>query len=82
MRPIGEAPCKLTAEDGRLLCLRCHAEKTTTRDLPDIALAKRQEAYALGIEKPGKRKIRRRKREKRPLMRVAAGRPEIARRYL
>jgi hypothetical protein len=81
MRPIGETPRKLTAADGQLLCTAvCHPEKTKA-DKGDIALAKRQEAYALGIEKPGKKKIRRRKREKRPAYRPPPGRTEIARRF-
>ena len=76
MRPIGEPPRKLTAADGQLLCVACHAAKTKA-DKGDIAEAKRREAYHLGVNKKRQRK----KREKRPLMRQAAGKSEIARRY-
>jgi hypothetical protein len=78
MRPIGEKPRKLTAADGQLLCTAvCHPEKTKA-DKGAIAEAKRREAYHWGLTKKRQRK----KREKRPLMRVAAGKCEIARRYL
>ena len=76
---------KLTAEDGWLLCIPCHAEKTKS-DVAAIAKAKRIEANHLGV----------RRRPKQPLKsggtlrgpeRAHEGRepsadlPEIARRY-
>ena len=43
----------LTAKDGKLLCLKCHDEKTR-RDLKDIARAKRLEAkhFVSGVGMP------------------------------
>ena len=40
---------KLTAEEGRLLCIPCHKEKTR-KDVADIAKAKRREAAHLGAK--------------------------------
>ena len=42
---------KLTAADGWLLCIPCHAEKTK-KDKADIAKAKRREAAHLGARRP------------------------------
>jgi len=39
VRPPGKRP-PLTADDGKLLCLRCHGQKTR-RDVAEIARAKR-----------------------------------------
>jgi hypothetical protein len=47
----------LTAADGVLWCKPCHDEHTRKFSTPAVALAKRQEAAALGVEKPGKQKI-------------------------
>ena len=41
----------LTAEEGQLLCLPCHDEKTR-KDVADIAKAKRREAAHLGARRP------------------------------
>ena len=40
---------KLKPEEGRLLCLPCHAEKTKA-DVANIAKAKRREAKHLGVK--------------------------------
>lgn len=40
---------RLTAADGWLLCIPCHAEKTV-KDVADIAKAKRREANHLGAK--------------------------------
>ena len=42
---------KLTAKDGKFLCLPCHSVKTKT-DVRNIAKAKRVEAKHLGATKP------------------------------
>jgi hypothetical protein len=47
----------LKAEDGALWCKPCHAEHTRNFSTPAVALAKRQEAAALGVDKPNKHKI-------------------------
>lgn len=69
---------KLTAADGWLLCIPCHADKTKI-DVADIAKAKRVEAKDLGADKPKKgwAKVSKEK----PAMRVASGVSELARRY-
>ena len=45
---------KLTAADGWLLCIPCHAAKTA-KDVADIAKAKRREAAHLGARRPKQR---------------------------
>jgi hypothetical protein len=47
----------LTAEDGALWCKPCHDEHTKKFSTPAVALAKRQEAAALGADKPGKKEM-------------------------
>lgn len=79
MRPAEDLKRPLVAADGQLLCIVCHDEKTD-RDKGEIALAVRREAYALGIEKPGKRKMRSRPRKERPPYKPAAGVPALLRR--
>lgn len=79
MRPLIDKERKLSAADGQLLCLVCHDEKTD-KDKSEIGLAKRQEAYDKGIDKPRKRKWRRwpprvRERERPP----AVGKPRLMR---
>ena len=69
----------LTAAEGQLLCLPCHAEKTKA-DVSDIAKAKRVEAIHLGVKPPAPRGFAKVSKEK-PPMRVASGVPEIARRF-
>lgn len=48
----------LTAEDGALWCKACHDDHTKKFSTPAVALAKRQEAAALGAESPNKQKIK------------------------
>ncbi len=69
----------LTAADGQLLCLPCHAEKTKA-DVADIAKAKRVEAAHLGAKAATPRGFAKVSKEKPPL-RVASGVPEIMRRF-
>ena len=81
MRPAADLKRKLTPADGQLLCVAvCHPVKTK-EDKGDIGEAKRREAADLGL-KPSRRKIGwgREKADKPPL-RVAAGKPRIAREY-
>jgi HNH endonuclease len=78
MRPAADRRRKLVRADGQVLCLRCHSEKTP-RDVSDIGEAKRREAYAAGLERPGKKKIAHAKRERQPY-RPPAGTPALARR--
>ena len=75
-RRVGSEPA-----DGQLLCVVvCHKAKTA-RDVGDISQAKRREARAAGIKRPGKVEVARpAKPEKKPL-RVAPGPPAIFRRY-
>lgn len=47
----------LTAEDGALWCKPCHDDHTRKFSTPAVALAKRQEAAALGADSPNKQKI-------------------------
>jgi hypothetical protein len=79
LRPLADRLKPLAMADGQLVCLACHAEKTRD-DVGDIAEAKRREAAAHGIERPGKKKIPHRKAERAPY-RPAAGPPGIARRF-
>lgn len=47
----------LTAKEGALWCEPCHDEHTRKFSTPAVAVAKRQEAAALGADKPNKAKI-------------------------
>lgn len=78
MRPLEDKKRALTAADGQLLCLDCHDLKTD-KDKGEIALAVRREAYSLGIDKPGKKKIRTRPRKERPPYRPPPGLPRLMR---
>ena len=78
MRPEADKHRPLVAADGWVLCIPCHDEKTG-KDVSEIALAKRREAYALGIESPNKRKMRSRPKEPRPAYKPAAGVPRLMR---
>lgn len=81
MRPAADKARKLTAADGQLLCkAKCHPEKTD-KDKGEIALAVRREAYAAGVDRPGKQKMRSKPRKERRLYRPIAGKPRIAREY-
>jgi hypothetical protein len=80
MRSAADRKRKLMAADGRLLCKAvCHA-KQTRYDKSAIALAKRQEAYHLGVERPGKRKIPRKRKRERGEPKRCAGAPALMRR--
>jgi hypothetical protein len=65
----------LTALEGWLLCLPCHAEKTK-KDVGDIAKAKRREANHLGARKSRKSP----KEPKSPLV-TAQGKTNLSRRF-
>ena len=80
MRPLVDLQKKLVAADGQLLCLECH-DKKTDADKASIGLAKRQEAYHLGIEKPGKKKLWRKPQKERAPYRPCVGQLQIARRF-
>lgn len=81
MRPLADLERKLTPADGQLLCVAvCHPEKTED-DKGDIGEAKRREAAHLGVDKPGKTKIPRRRKRERPPYRPPSGQPAMARRY-
>jgi hypothetical protein len=72
---------KLTAKDGQLLCVAvCHPQKTRA-DKGSIAEAKRREAAELGLKRPSKVKIPRRPKPVKAPLQVAAGAPEIMRRF-
>jgi hypothetical protein len=43
VRPVNDNRPPLTADDGKLLCLKCH-DKKTRRDVAEIARAKRLES--------------------------------------
>ena len=79
IRPAADRKRRLRAVDGQLLCAICHKSKTRV-DKGDQAEAKRREAAELGIERPGKVKIRRREKEARKPLKIAAGPPGLARR--
>lgn len=82
MRPAADLRRKLTPADGRLLCVAvCHPRKTEA-DKGDIGKAKRLEAAHVGVKTPPARKVNwgARKEPKSPL-KVAAGKPRIAREY-
>lgn len=78
MRPAADKLEKLKPADGQLLCRECHDRKTD-KDKGEIALAVRREAYSLGIERPGKKKMRSKPRKERPPYRPAAGPPRLMR---
>lgn len=80
MRPPEDLKRALVAADGQLLCLDCHDRKTD-KDKGEIAVAHRRQAYALGLERSGKKKIRLRAKAPRPPYKPAAGKPRIAREY-
>ena len=81
MRPTADRKRKLGPADGQLLCVAvCHPDKTKL-DKGDIGEAKRREAYAAGVERPGKVKIRCRVKAPKEPLKVAAGAPRIAREY-
>jgi len=44
-------------ENCAAVCIRCHGWKTVNHDIPMAAKTVRQQDRALGIKKPGKRKI-------------------------
>jgi hypothetical protein len=81
MRPYADMWRKLTPRDGQLFCIPCHDKFKTPRDMGDIAEAKRREAAELGIERPGKAKIARRKKPERQPYRPPAGEVAMSRRY-
>jgi hypothetical protein len=72
---------KLRAEDGQLLCLVCHADKTKD-DKGDIGLAKRQEAFHKGVKRSHKKKFQSTGQPREPFTKRAAGEPRIAREYV
>jgi hypothetical protein len=82
MRPAADLARKLTPADGRLLCVAlCHPTKTE-KDKGDIGKAKRLEAARLGVSTPKRRKINwGHEREAKPELKVASGKPRIAREY-
>jgi len=82
MRPAADLARKLTPADGQLLCLDCHTPKTKT-DKGDIGKAKRLEAARLGVSTPPRRKINwgHGERQDKPPLKVANGKPRIAREY-
>lgn len=43
-----------TLANCRVLCTACHAVKTRTQDVPNIAKAKRRELRHMGIKKPSR----------------------------
>lgn len=75
VRPDADKRRKLTPADGQLLCAaRCHREKTG-RDVGAVAEAKRREAAHFGAG------AKRRKRDRPPLEKIAAGPTQIARSF-
>lgn len=81
-RPLADLERKLTPADGQLLCVAvCHPQKTAV-DKGDIGRAKRLEAAHVGVKPPPRRKINwGHEREPKPPLKVAAGKPRIAREY-
>jgi hypothetical protein len=81
-RPLADLLRKLTPADGQLLCVAvCHPQKTK-KDKGDIGKAKRLEAAELGVKPPPRRKINwGHEREDKPALKVAAGKPRLAREY-
>jgi len=82
MRPTADLQRKLTPADGQLLCVAlCHPQKTRA-DKGDIGKAKRLEAAELRVKPPPRRKINwGHERESKPPLKVAAGKPRLAREY-
>jgi hypothetical protein len=82
MRPDADLARKLTPADGRLLCVAvCHPRKTA-EDKGDIGKVKRLEAAELGVTTPPRRKINwGHEREPKSPLKVAAGKPRLAREY-
>jgi hypothetical protein len=80
-RPAADLLRKLTPADGQLLCVAvCHPQKTK-KDKGDIGKAKRREAAHAGV-KPKRHKINwGHERADKPPLKVAAGKPRIAREY-
>jgi hypothetical protein len=78
MRPLADLTRKLTPADGQLLCVAvCHPGKTAD-DVGSISEAKRREAAALSIKRPSRAYL---PRPPKPPLKVAAGKPRIAREY-
>jgi hypothetical protein len=82
MRPAADLARKLTPADGQLLCVAmCHPDKTKA-DKGDIGKAVRLEGAHLGVAKPPARKINwGHEREPKPALKVAAGKPRLAREF-
>lgn len=81
MRPAVDLKRKLTPADGQLLCVAvCHPRKTE-KDKGDIGKAVRLEAARLGVKTPPRRKINWGRQEPKPPLKVAAGKPRLAREY-
>lgn len=82
MRPAADLARKLTPADGQLLCVAiCHPIKTAA-DKGDIGKAKRLEAAEVGVKPPPRRKVNwGREREDKPKLKVAVGKPRLAREY-
>jgi hypothetical protein len=82
MRPAADLARKLTPADGQLLCVAvCHPRKTEA-DKGAIGKAVRLEAARLGVSTPPRRKINwGHAREVKPPLKVAAGKPRIAREF-
>jgi hypothetical protein len=81
IRPAADRKRKLTPADGQLLCVAvCHKRKTRN-DVGDIGQAKRREAAALGIERPGKVEIPHKEKAGKKPLRTAPGPPGMMRRY-
>ena len=82
LRPAADLKRKLTPADGQLLCVAvCHPVKTDD-DKGRIGKAKRLEAAHVGVNKPPARKINwGHEKEARPALKVANGKPRIAREY-
>ena len=82
-RPAADLERKLTPAEGQLLCVAlCHPQKTRV-DKRDIGKAKRLEAAHVGVKPPPRRKINwgHGEKEPKPRLKVAAGKPRIAREY-
>jgi hypothetical protein len=81
MRPLADLQRKLTPAEGRLLCVAvCHPRKTKS-DKGDIGEAKKREAAELGLRTPRRKIGWGYEKADRPPLKVAAGKPRIAREY-
>jgi hypothetical protein len=82
MRPAADLARKLTPADGQLLCVAlCHPRKTEA-DKGHIGKAVRLEAATLGVSTPPRRKINwGHERQANPKLKVANGKPRLAREY-